>query len=265
MYSIADISNVIAAGLLRQAKQLELEQAVYGLDTHNEVKFHALLARTLEGSGYGVFREQRYPVHRNNRNRSVGVRCDLVLTPGGRALASPGEPPTLFDPPNPVALEDALWVEVKLLAQFTTAGPNRRYSSLYGAVRRDVAKLTSAQGIVHRALLILSFAQDLCVADHDLEIWRAQCAERGFDVRCPELRSLQSETDWAIRCAGWPVIPSERLVRRRFPLVHSGSVTTRLPLTHRIRYKGIKTLRIMTGRIMRARLCEHVGAIHCPG
>jgi hypothetical protein len=190
MWSVADIVHAVATGLDSESARLETEQAVYGLDTNDELAFHRLIAKSLEVAGYGVFREQRYPDHRFHKNRRAGIRCDLVLTPRGRALAAPGEARTLFDPPDPVALQDAFWIEVKAIAQFTTAGPNRRYSSLYAAVRRDVAKLINSPGIPHKALLILLFTQDGTVADHDLEVWETQCAAQGLNLGVSVTRTL---------------------------------------------------------------------------
>jgi hypothetical protein len=187
MWSIADIARAIQVALLREADRLETEQAVYGLDTRNEVSLQALLAQGLENAGFGVHREERYPEYRNSRKASEGQRCDLVLTQNGRPLARPEDLPTFFDPPDPVALDEAFWLEVKIAAQFRTGGPNRRYSSLFAAIRRDIAKLSAHKGIRHGALLILLFAHDQLIADHDLGVWRSQCSEHGFQIGDPSL------------------------------------------------------------------------------
>ena len=190
MWSIAKLANVLEAGLLQEASRLEGEQAVYGLDARDELALQPQLAQVLQDAGYGVHREERYPAYRKRRRESEGERCDLVLTPGGRPLATPEKSRTLFDPIDAVALQDAFWMEVKVVAQFTTRGPNRRYSSLFGAVRRDIAKLSKEPGISHAALLILLFAQDERIADHDLEVWRSQCRDKGHRLGAPALRGV---------------------------------------------------------------------------
>lgn len=190
MWSIANLATVLEAGLVHEASRLDVEQAVYGLDARGELALQSQLGQVLQDAGYGVHREERYPAYRKCRRESEGERCDLVLTPMGRPLAMPEELPTLFDPIDAVSLADAFWMEVKVVAQFTTRGPNRRYSSLFGAVRRDIAKLSKEPGIAHAALLILLFVQDERVADHDLEVWKTQCADRGHRLGPAALRGV---------------------------------------------------------------------------
>ena len=183
MWSIPDIVGALAAGLRQEQQRLAEEQAVYGLDALDELGLHPLLAQSLQQAGFGVYREERYPAHRKAANAGEGDRCDLVLTPAGRALARPEEPPTLFDDPDAVELRDAFWMEVKLVAQFTTKGPNRGYSShLLGAVTQDVVKLSGEPGILHAGLLIVLFAQDESIADHDLDAWQERCLQRGLPI-----------------------------------------------------------------------------------
>jgi hypothetical protein len=190
MWSIANLADNLKTGLVQEASRLELEQAVYGLDARGELALQRQLAQVLQDAGYGVYREQRYPAYRKCRRESEGERCDLVLTPMGRPLAMPEELPTLFDPIDAVLLAEALWMEVKVVAQFTTRGPNRRYSSLFGAVRRDIVKLSKEPGISHAVLLILLFVQEERIADHDLKIWTTQCTDRGHRLGAPELRGV---------------------------------------------------------------------------
>jgi hypothetical protein len=191
MWSVFELANAIAAGLSAEEKRLAAEQAPSGLDALDELGLQPLLARAMEQAVYGVHREQRYPACRHQRNASEGERCDLVLTPNGRPLKRPEEPPTLFDPPDAVALEDAFWLELKVVAQFTPRGPNRGYSAqLLGPITRDVGKLCTQNGIRHAGLLIILFAQDDTIAEHDLELWRSRAVERGLPVGSPELRSI---------------------------------------------------------------------------
>ena len=114
-----------------------------------------------------------------------------MLTPAGRPLAVPQREPTLFDPPDAVALEDAFWLEVKVVTQFTTEGPNRTYASQFlSAVRQDVTKLTKDEGIVHAGLLIVLFARDERIAEHDLGAWLSRCLDRGLPIGSPSLRRI---------------------------------------------------------------------------
>ncbi len=191
MWSIADIADAVHAGLAAEAARLDEEQAVRGLDSADELGLHPVVARGLEEAGYGVHREERYPADRHKRSESEGERCDFVLTPQDLPLAAPGREPTLFDPPRLVPLDEAFWLEVKLIAQFTSAGPNRNYASqLLRAASQDVAKLNADPGILHAGLLIVLFAEDDRVADHDLGTWLGRCLDRGLPLGSPALRRV---------------------------------------------------------------------------
>ena len=101
-----------------------------------------------------------WSIQRATRTSGEGERCDLVLTPEGRHLAKPEAEETLFEDPEEVPLDDALWLEVKVVAQFQLEGANGNYSSqLLSTVREDVAKLSKDRGILHAGLLIVLFVQ----------------------------------------------------------------------------------------------------------
>ena len=172
-------------------EQLDLEQSVTGLDALDEVALHAILADSLAEAGYGVHREQRYPADRARRRESEGERCDLVLTPDRLPLREPDAKATLFDSPDAVELDDAFWLEVKVVAQFTPEGPNRNYSSqLLSTVHQDVMKLSRDRGILHAGILIVLFVRDTAVAEHDLGIWQDRCLQRGLPIGAPSMRML---------------------------------------------------------------------------
>ncbi len=191
MWSVADIADAVEAGLVGEAERLDAEHAVSGLDALEEVDLHPLLAASLTRAGYGVHREQRYPAHRKRSKRSEGERCDFVLTPNGRALASPGQAPTLFDPPDAVALEDAFWLEVKVVAQFTGEGPNHNYTSQFLApAQKDIRKLFKDPHAHHAGLLIVLFSQDERVAEHDLAAWLSRGLAHDLPVESPSLREF---------------------------------------------------------------------------
>ena len=138
-----------------------------------------------------MFREQRYPADQGKRRESEGERCDLVLTSDNRPLASSERKATLFEPADAVPLDEAFWLEVKTVAQFTIEGPNRNYTSqLLSTIRHDITKLSKDQGILHAGLLIVMYVQSQEVADHDLCIWQDRCLQRNLPIASPSQRSF---------------------------------------------------------------------------
>lgn len=192
MWSVADIADAIEAGLKRHCAVLDAEHAVSGIDALDEVELHPFLARALEEQEYGVFREQRYPADQSKRRESEGERCDFVLTPPGRtSLVSSERKATLFEPADAVPLDEAFWLEVKTVAQFTIEGPNRNYTSqLLSTIRQDITKLSKDRGILHAGLLIVMYVQSQEVADHDLGIWQDRCLRRNLPIASPSQRSF---------------------------------------------------------------------------
>jgi hypothetical protein len=191
MWSAADIADGCADGLAQRAAALDTEQAVFGLDALDEVDLHPVLATALGSASFGVFREERYPADRQRRKESEGERCDLVLTPDARPLVVSERKATLFEPDDAVDLEDAYWLEVKVVAQYTEEGANASYSSqLLSTVRHDVTKLSKDDGILHAGLLIVLFVRERAVAEHDLGIWQDRCLERGLPIGAPYVRAV---------------------------------------------------------------------------
>jgi hypothetical protein len=190
-FSVSDLADAIEAGLKQKLAQIDVEQAVYGLDTLDEVALHPVIAKTLEDAGYGVHREQRYPADRKHRRASEGERCDFVLTADRCPLKHPDAAATLFEPADSVDLCDAFWLEAKVIAQFTSEGANRNYASqLLATVRHDVTKLAKDDGILHAGLLIVMFVRDQVVAEHDLQIWENRCVRRGLPIGAPSRRYI---------------------------------------------------------------------------
>ncbi|MHC4109402.1 MAG: hypothetical protein ACYS0D_15365 [Planctomycetota bacterium] len=201
---------MIEEALATEARRLDAEQAVRGLDALDELLLHPILARGLE-SHFGVFSEERYPADRTKRDQSEGERCDLVLTPDGRDLAQPDRAPTLFDAPDPVGLDEAYWLEVKTVCQFALEGPNAGYASaLMAAVREDVAKLAHDPGIRHAGLLVIIFAADEQVAAHDLDVAMHRALDRGLPLGAPYRRSFDITDRHGNRTCMAALIPVNR-------------------------------------------------------
>ena len=96
-FSPTDIADAIADGLQQQARQEDLEQAVYGMDVRSELQLHPLLHDALRRGGFHVLVEQRYPSDRKRKTRSEGKRCDVVLTADPLPLRDPLAEGTLFE------------------------------------------------------------------------------------------------------------------------------------------------------------------------
>lgn len=190
-WSWDDLAEALGSGLTRAAAEVEEEQAVRGLDARLELALHPVLHAALRDAGYGVHPEQRFPKDRGKRRRSEGVRCDMVLTPSGRPLADDAPQTGLFAPGDALALRDALWVEVKVVAQFRELAPNRAYAqALQQPVWRDVTKLASDPGIEHAAVLLVLFTADAVTADHDLGVWASRASARGLPLLHRVTRSV---------------------------------------------------------------------------
>ncbi len=190
-FSISDIADALESSLAAEAARLDEEQSPHGIDALDELGLHPLLGRGLAEAGYGVYPEQVYPQDSKPQHRRDCERCDLVLTPSERELHEPWREPTLFDPPNPVTLDDAFWLEVKVVAQHTQEGPNTRYSTLLlSDASQDVDKLSRSPGILQSALLIVLFTRDKDVVEHDLAAWLDHCLRHGLSVQSPSVRSF---------------------------------------------------------------------------
>lgn len=170
--------EAVAEGFARASADVEREQAVRGLDSRSELMLHVLIHESLRDAGFGVFPEQRFPMDRFVKQRSMGARCDVVLTQDGRPLVS--ESVTADDA---VALSDAAWVEVKTVAQWKEGGPNHAYArTLQGPVWKDVSKLAKDEALRHAAVLLVLFTASETVAEHDLDVWSQRAALRGLPL-----------------------------------------------------------------------------------
>lgn len=203
--------DIALAALREKALNLDAENAVHGLDAHEELWFHPLLADGFAAAGLGVAREALYPgnveaLARLRARRAQRERCDLVLLPrAGARLLDPVARSierddigtTLFAPvaehlppePSGVAPADAYWMEVKVVGQFCFtdgwSGPNRAYAAeLTGAIA-DVAKIGRDPHIRRGGLLLVLFTADQRTADHDIDVALTRASERGVRSRAP--------------------------------------------------------------------------------
>ena len=191
-WSTPDIADAVVNGLQEQARQEDLERAVYGFDALDELGLHPIVQQAFNQAGYGVWPEQRYPGHWQKKKRSEGIRCDVVLTPDGRELRSESVRGTLFDTGDTTDPQAAYWLEIKTVAQHETTGPFRRYSSeLLSPVAKDVKKIWSDGLIQHGGLLIVLFTESQTIAEHDLAVWHERCLSKGFPVGPPAVRGFE--------------------------------------------------------------------------
>ncbi|MGD0771064.1 MAG: hypothetical protein ABSB42_23000 [Tepidisphaeraceae bacterium] len=176
---------------LSAENELRLEQAVYGLDVRDERELQSLMAQRL-GGHYQVAREVHYPstVGRKLTHRQ---RCDMVLTPLGRPLRLDSAPPTLFDPANLAAPEEALWLEVKIAYQFREGGI--RHGGYGGqwrnAVVDDLRKMEAEPRILEAGLLLVVFNESAVVLEKDLELFENILARKEVLAGFRQVRSVE--------------------------------------------------------------------------
>ena len=199
---------------------------MYGLDALDETEVHPVLARAFEEAGFGVMREQAYPTQWKRKRRAGDQlplprdreRCDLVLTPRpGQRLrdslaaaktakrtrdevagtlfeAMGGAGGEVLSARDEVAPDDAYWLELKVVAQYSVEsgvpGPNRVYASqITRFAAGDIGKLSCDRTIVHGGLALVLFTADRRTAVHDAGVMVERLVERGLRVGEPTSRS----------------------------------------------------------------------------
>jgi hypothetical protein len=181
----------IQKGIQDAENELRLEQAVYGLDVRDERQLQSLLAERL-AKHYEVAREVHYPstVGRKLTHRQ---RCDMVLTPHGRKLKLDSAPPTLFDPPDLAAPEDALWLEVKVAYQFREGG--YRHTGYTGqwrnALIEDLEKMETEPRIREAGLVLIVFNESAAILEKDLELFEGILARKEILAGFRQVRSVE--------------------------------------------------------------------------
>ncbi len=164
------LARQIGAALAQREADLKLEQAVYGLDSLDELQIQKLIAAGL-AAHYDVAREVHYP-STFGRKLSNRKRCDLVLSPIGAPLRLDSKPPSLFDPQVFTLPQEAFWLEVKTAYQFRA--PDVRHGG-YGqqwrsAVVEDLRKMDAEPLIHHAALLLVVFTESAELVAKDLQL-----------------------------------------------------------------------------------------------
>lgn len=173
-----DLADRLGRTLQDAEDAFRIEQAVYGIDSLDELRLHQLLVRGLS-RWYTVQREAYYPSATGKRKASR-PRCDLVITPLGRPLRS-SEGPDLFTRPDECMPEEALWLEVKVAYQFRdVATRHGGYGSQWkNAIVDDLRKMQADARIREAGLLLIVFNESEEVLAKDLELFEDHLATQG--------------------------------------------------------------------------------------
>ncbi|QDU33404.1 hypothetical protein KS4_14500 [Poriferisphaera corsica] len=188
-----EILQHITSRLTQQRDMDDLEQVVYGFDSWKEIKLHEILEDAFQHSNYGVLREVRYPASWQLKRKNEGQRCDFVLTKNNTPLKDYDLIGTLFSNVIEAAdPEDAYWLEVKVVKQFTEGTIHNRYSNdLRRPVPADIAKIWKEQRLSHGGLLLILFTSDRKTAKNDITAWYNQCILLGLPIQYPEIEAFK--------------------------------------------------------------------------
>jgi hypothetical protein len=191
LWDFGEIGQRLGQVLQQAEDDLRLEQAVYGLDAGDERKLQSLLAEKLSRF-YSVAREVHYP-STVGRKLTHRPRCDLVLTPAGRALRLDSALPTLFDPVDLAKPEEALWLEIKVAYQFREGGtPHGGYGAQWRtAVVEDLRKMESDPLIRQAGLALIVFNESRDILEKDLELFENVLAEKEVLAGFRQVRSVE--------------------------------------------------------------------------
>ncbi len=170
-WDTSNLADALAAAFVEAEQALREEQAVYGLDTLDELKLHQLAARGLTAK-YEIAGEVHY-LSSAGRKLTHRQRCDLVLTPKGRPLKLDSKPPDLFDPPDQAEPAEAFWLEVKSAYQFREGGSaHGGYGAQWRtAIVEDLRKMEAEPLIHHAGLLLIVFTESQAIVEKDLELF----------------------------------------------------------------------------------------------
>lgn len=193
MWDLESVADAACRAIERETDRLRAEQATFGVDFRTELEMHPLLRSAFATIGLGAAGELRYPGGATARKRSSGERCDIVLTGSPELeIAVDADAPLfahrLAEP------EDALWIEVKVIAQHVLfdgySRPNPNYTSeFFQGLIADITKLSGDPRIAHAAILLVLFTQDEQTAQHDIAAWHKRSLEKARPVSVPITRS----------------------------------------------------------------------------
>lgn len=208
-FEIDILVDQIARIIESREAELRLEQAVYGIDSLDELQIQSLIAEGLKNH-YSVAREVHYPGSIGNK-LSHRARCDIVLTPQSHPLRLDHAPPSLFDPTNFTLPTNAFWLEVKCAFQFRA--PDERHPG-YGEQWRnkvvdDLRKMENDQLIRHAGLLLIVFTESNEIVEKDLQLFEDILVRKEVLAGFRQVRSIKISDRIGHRVctiALWPTI-----------------------------------------------------------
>lgn len=225
------ITDLCIDALVSHAHTLDREQAVYGIDAAKETQVHEILELGIADSPIGLCREVPYPSSGDTHTRlSARPRCDLVLTPhpqsgvidpvardreradAERTLFADVHESVLTREPHTCEPEDAMWIEIKSVAQHACRDgvytPNTSYAhELTHGLSADVAKLALDERVWHAAVLLVVFTETEDVAERDTASAVSIAASRGLPVRTPIVRSAPISDRGGNACLSVALVP----------------------------------------------------------
>lgn len=209
MFEFGTIADVIAGTLESREADLRTEQAVYGLDSLDELKLQAMLAEGL-AHDFEVAREVHYPSSAGNK-LTHRRRCDVVLAAKGKPLKLDAKPASLFDPPEQTEAGEALWLEVKVAYQFREGGVRHGgYGSQWrNAVVADLEKMEQEQAIKHAGLVLVVFTESPEIFDKDVELFEDVLAIKGVLAGFRQARTVKILDRMGHKCCSvvvWPTV-----------------------------------------------------------
>jgi hypothetical protein len=208
-YDLAELADQVQSIVGDAEAQLRLEQAVYGLDSMDELAIHALIGGGL-AAHYSVASEVHYPSSAGS-TASHRLRCDLVLTPPGRPLRRDTRTATLFDPVDPCPPGQALWLEIKVAHQFGEGGiPHGGYGGQWRTgVVEDLRKMAGDPRIREAALLLVVFTESLAIVEKDLELFERTLVRKEVVAGFRRVRNVNIQDRLGHRVctvAVWPTV-----------------------------------------------------------
>lgn len=189
LYDLSTVADHLGQAVVAAEARSRLEQAVYGLDSLDELQLHALLANHLH-QHWEVAREVHYPSSVGAK-RTHRMRCDLVLTPPGHPLKRDTEAPSLFDPAKLASPSEGLWLEVKVAYQFREGAIRHGgYSAQWrNSVVEDLRKMEADPLIREAALVLVVFNESAQVLEKDLELFELVLAQKEVLAGFRQVRS----------------------------------------------------------------------------